>query len=191
MTDSILVSLDRDLLKIVQSRRTIGAFRSELPDRSLILEALEAARWAPNHKKTEPWRVYWLGRETANAISELNAKIVAESKGPEEAESKRKKWSAIPGWMAITCKRSDDEIRQQEDYAATCCFLQNLMLVLWSGGIGTKWSSGAVIRHPQFFQLLGSNSETERVVGLLWYGYPAIVPNQTRSDVATFLVERE
>jgi nitroreductase len=27
-----------------------------------VLRALEAARWAPNHRLTEPWRFWWLVR---------------------------------------------------------------------------------------------------------------------------------
>lgn len=171
----------------IRGRRTIGAFRPETPAPELVEAAIDLARWAPNHKKTEPWRVYWLGPETARGVVELNAAEIQKKKGPVEAESKRKAWAAIPGWIVVTCVRSNDAFTHEEDYAACCCFVQNLSLALWSRGIGSKWSTGDVIRYPDFFPLVGINPETERVVGLIMYGYPAVIPDQTRKPLASFL----
>ena len=48
--------MNSDLTEVIRARRTIGSFRAEVPPSELIESALELARWAPNHKKTEPWR---------------------------------------------------------------------------------------------------------------------------------------
>ena len=174
---------------VICGRRTIGAFRPELPPREVVLDALDAARWAPNHKKTEPWHIILLGPETARAVIDLNSQIISATKGPSEAEAKHKKWSEVPGWLAVTCDLAEDAFRREEDYAACCCLVQNLSLALWSVGIGTKWSTGDVTRSPDFFKLLNINPARQRVVGLLWYGYPAIIPAQTRHPVESFLIE--
>ena len=179
--------MDLNITSVIRRRRTIGAFRPNVPSSHEVESAIELARWAPNHTKTEPWRVYWLGPETARAVVDLNSSIIAAKKGEAEAEAKRKSWSAVPGWLAVTCIRSDDQFRHEEDYAACCCFVQNLSLGLWSNGIGTKWSTGDVTRHEKFFELLGIDPNLERVVGLIWYGYPAVIPEQTRQPVDSFL----
>ena len=171
----------------IRGRRTIGAFRPEHPAPELVEAAIELARWAPNHKKTEPWRVYWLGPSTARAVVELNSMAIEKKKGTAEAESKRKAWMAIPGWIVVTCVRSADVFQHEEDYAACCCFVQNLSLGLWARGIGSKWSTGDVIRNPDFFPLVGINPDTERVVGLIMYGYPAVIPEQTRKPLSAFV----
>ncbi|HUQ71341.1 MAG TPA: nitroreductase family protein, partial [Planctomycetaceae bacterium] len=132
-------------------------------------------------------RFHWLGSETARAVVELNAALIAAKKGPEAADQKRKQWSAVPGWIAVTCLRSDDAFLQEEDYAACCCAVQNLMLALWSDGVGSKWSTGDVTRHPDYFRLLGVNPEEQRSVGMIWYGYPAVVPEQNRRPLAEVL----
>jgi len=173
----------------IRGRRTIAAFRPEPPARDIILEAIELARWAPNHKKTEPWHVLWLGPETVRQVIAVNTRILTEKKGPAEAESKSKKWAEIPGWLVVTCDLADDAFRREEDYAACCCAIQNLQLALWSAGIGTKWSTGDVTRHPDFNQLIGLDSQRQRVVGLVWYGYPAVIPEQNRQPVSSFLRE--
>lgn len=82
--------MSQNINDIIRGRRTIGAFKPDVPDASLIEAAVEIARWAPNHKKTEPWRVYWLGPETAAAITQLNSSLIEKKKGPIEAEAKRK-----------------------------------------------------------------------------------------------------
>jgi nitroreductase len=174
---------------VIRSRRTVNAFHPELPPRGIVTRALEAACWAPNHKKTEPWRFHWLGPETATRIVELNARIVAENKGHDAAEAKRRQWSAVPGWLLVTCVKSDDAVRHEEDYAACCCAVQNLMLALWSAGVATKWSTGGVTRHPDFFALLDLNPDQHRVVALLWYGYPQAVPEQQRGPLNNVLRE--
>lgn len=189
MTGSPDGIINLDVANAIRGRRTIGAFRPEQPPRQIIVDAIELARWAPNHKKTEPWHVYLLGPETSRAVIDLNSRIVAESKGPDEAESKRRKWSEVPGWLLVTCDLHNDAFRREEDYAACCCFIQNLTLALWSAGIGSKWSTGDVTRHPDFFKLLNINPEKQRSIGLIWYGYPAVTPSQTRREVESFLVE--
>lgn len=181
--------IDAELAEVIRGRRTIGAFRSELPPRETVLAALELARWAPNHKKTEPWSVFWLGAETIRVIVDLNFRLLLTAKGAHEAELKRKKWAEIPGWLVITCRLAEDPLRRMEDYAACCCAIQNLTLALWSAGIGTKWSTGDVTRHPEFSKLIGVDPALHSVVGLIWYGYPSVVPEQTRRPVESFLCE--
>lgn len=188
-TDQKELLISPVVAEILRGRRTIGAFRPELPSHDLILQALELARWAPNHKKTEPWSVVSLGPEAIRSVVEINSQILTASKGPAEAEAKAKKWLQVPGWLVVLCDQTDDPFRREEDYAACCCMVQNLCLALWSAGIGTKWSTGDVTRHPDFFRLLGLDSTKTRVVGMVWYGYPAVVPEQTRKPVASFLRE--
>ncbi len=172
---------------VLRHRRTVGAFEPDLPSAAIVDAALELATWAPNHRKTEPWRFLKLGPEMAAAVVELNARLIEEKKGPEAAESKRKQWSRVPGWLVVTCPLSTDSMLQEEDYAACCCAIQNLSLALWSTGVGTKWSTGDVTRHPEFFQLLDLDATKVRVVGLIWYGYPQANPQQTRTPVSEFV----
>ncbi len=175
---------------IIRSRRTIGVFTSEPVDQNLVRQAIELACWAPNHRKTEPWRFSVLGPETQRQVIDLNASVIAAKKGTEAADTMRSKWSVIPGWIMVSCVKSADAFLAEEDYAATCCAVQNLMLSLWSNGIGTKWSTGDITRHEDFLRLAGINPEKERSVGLIWYGRPESVPPQSRrpvDEIARFL----
>lgn len=174
---------------VIRSRRSINFFTPELPPREFVLEAIDAARWAPNHHLTEPWRFYLLSEECKQTIVDLNAELVAAEKGPEAGEAKRKRWSSMPGWLVVTCVPNSDELRASEDYAATCCAVYAVLLHLWSRGIGTKWTTGAVTRDPRFYDAIWTDPEQEKVVGLIWYGYPAEIPVSARKPVADVLVE--
>ncbi|MEP0547515.1 MAG: nitroreductase [Rhodothermales bacterium] len=175
---------------LLRSRRTVHLFEPEPVPDDVLLRALDLARWAPNHRLTEPWRFVLLGPETAATIVDLNARLVAAARGAAAGEAKRVRWAAVPGWLVVTCRVSEDATRMREDYAACSCAIQNFQLYLWSEGIGVKWTTGAVTREPAFYDLAGLDAARETVVGLLWYGKPAVVPEAARRSLEAVLTRR-
>ena len=177
----------REFARTLRGRRTIDQYiQTDVPE-ALVLEAIEVATWAPNHYVSEPWRFILPGDETVNRIVDLNAEIVAAKKTPEHGEHKRKAWSQKPGWLIVTCKRSDDSLREQEDYAACCAAVQNFTLYLWKAGVGSKWTTGAITRDERFFEVAGIDAGSEFVVGMLWFGYPKVTPEQSRKPLKEVL----
>lgn len=190
MQDIELNPSETSVAQLLRERRTINDFQAEVPPVESILQAVEVARWAPNHKMTEPWRFQILGPQTQAKIVDLNSELVAASKGVEAGEKKRERWSRIPGWIAVSSLiAANDELRTKENYAATCCAVQNLSLFLWSEGIGVKWTTGPVTRDPRAYEILGKSPEQEDIVGILWYGYPEKVPQTRRHPVAEICTE--
>jgi len=178
------------IAELLRGRRTIHNFQAEPVPQALLLQALELARWAPNHHLTEPWRFYLPGPATIAEIIDLNCRLVAAQKGAAAADNKRRRWASMPGWLVLTSQRSDKPVCQQEDYAACCCAVQNMQLYLASKGVGVKWSTGTVTREAAFYQILGADPEQEQVVGLFWYGYPVLTPPRRRNkDVAEITIE--
>ena len=179
----------RLLAERIRGRRTVGLFLKQPVARKLLREAIEVARWAPNHHVTEPWHFYLLDKESIAAGVELTRTIVAENKDEKIAEFKAAAAAERPGWLVVTCRRTDDTLRQQEDYASCCCAIQNLLLYLSEAGVASKWSTGAITRDARFYDALGIDEEKEFIVGLIFYGYPKITPEQKRRDVAEILTE--
>lgn len=177
--------------RVLRERRTVHDFSQDLPPVKTITQAVDLARWAPNHHRTEPWHFFVLDRDIGCRVADLNAELVSQKKGEKIAAIKRKRWAEMPGWMVVSCQRSNDEIRLREDYAACCCAVHNMAIYLWDEGIGMKWTTGEVTRDRRFFELVGMDYDRAYVVGLFWYGYPASVPTQHRkpiSDVLTHVV---
>jgi nitroreductase len=177
------------LAERIRGRRTTNLFLQREVSRKLIRDAIELARWAPNHHLTEPWHFYVLGKQAVAASIELIRDNATKKKGAEFGDFKAKSARAIGGWLAVTCRKSDDEMLQREDYASCCCAIQNLMLYLSEAGVASKWTTGAITRDERFFNILGVNSRDYLVVGLIWYGYPKVLPEQSRKGLEEILTE--
>ena len=177
------------LAERIRSRRTVKLFLNQPVSKQLVLDAIEVARWAPNHHVTEPWHFYLLGEEAIKKSVDLTRVVVTERKGADMGEFKAKDAASRPGWLVVTCSRSDDELLQQEDYASVCCAIQNLSLYLSEAGVASKWSTGPITRDDRFYELLGIDRDAEFIVGLIWYGYPKITPMQKRKSVEEIVTE--
>jgi len=78
------------LTELISGRRTIHKYKEGIRPQDKLMQAIDLARWAPNHHLTEPWHFYLLGNETVNAVIELNTEIVRESKGDDAVPMQRK-----------------------------------------------------------------------------------------------------
>ena len=184
-----LLAPPSDISDLIVSRRTIHKFLPTPPSKELLLESIDVARWAPNHKLTEPWRFYLIGDETRHAIANLVGDYVRELKGEKSAAAKLKKCLDVPSMVVVTYKKSGNDFREKEDYAATCCAIHNMSLHLWEKGVGMKWSTAKVMQHASFYELLAIDPEREETVGILWCGYPEDVPTKSRKPVGAIVRE--
>lgn len=149
-----------NIQEAILTRRSIKDFTPDrVPDEALE-RALTAGTWAQNHKLTEPWRFIVLGPEAHRAIAAIDPKLATK-----------------PAIVAVTYRLSGDAFQQREDYAATCCAIQNIQLAAWADGLGMQWSTGRTSQQPEVHALLGIEPGQEEMVGLLYFGYPARVPN--------------
>jgi len=84
---------------LLLGRRSVTYFEDTLPlnYESAVQDAINAARYAPNHKNTEPWTFYHLGEQAIKEICDLNYELVKEKKGEIAAAKKRERWLKIPG----------------------------------------------------------------------------------------------
>ena len=173
------------------SRRSIYRFQDKPVSRECLERGFEAARHAPCHKQTHPWRFYVLGPDSRNKIVDV-AETLSREKSARAGEvdaakmvsKARSKILESPVLIAVTTARSaDDSFRAEEDYAATVCALHNLVLSLWDQGIGCQWSTGSITRDPATYAMLGIREAAHRVIGFLKVGYPAVVPEREKKPI--------
>jgi nitroreductase len=148
-----------DTYETILTRRTIKNFKAVAVPADVLARALTAGLWAQNHRMTEPWRFTVLGPQTHRALANGDAKLMSK-----------------PCIVAVSYRLSQDDQQQREDYAATCCAVQNIQLAAWADGLGMQWSTGRVSQLPSTYQLLGINPAEEEMAGLLFFGYPEVVP---------------
>ena len=194
----------RILAEIIKNRRTRkpAQFSKKAPPRALINYLIDISRHAPNHHRTEPARFYHLSKERIKQIGQLFGEIIAKnSKDPilaEKGKRKTKEWGDAPGLIIITCHTDINSalVRKNptvpdEDYATCSCICQNLLLLLESEHIASKWSTGPVWEHPKFDEVVGiKKPENERIVGLIFYGYSEqVVGSRKLLNIHEHLVE--
>lgn len=177
-----------DLHEGLLSRRTIFKYeRKDVPD-DVLARALEAARWAPNHKLTEPWRFAVVGPETRARLGDVGARLgeakaagLPDDERARQVERARSKVGDLPALVVISYTRSpDDAFKDREDYAAACCAVHNMQLSLWADGVGSQWSTGGVTRDDETYEILGVDPDAEEIIGFLKVGYPEVVPAPRR-----------
>lgn len=171
---------NRAVIDTIQTRRTVKEFRSDPIPEETLWRILDAVRWAPNHRLTEPWRLTIIGNESREALADALATQAASGQdlsalAKVKAEARRKIMTS-PVLLAVTCRLDGNPAQQVEDLAAVCAAIQNLQLAAWSEGIGSHWNTGKVTRLPETAALLGLSERSEQLVGFLYLGYPAQVP---------------
>lgn len=185
-------------IQVIRSRRSVGqAFLVDGPelDHDEVVAAVESARWAPNHKRTEPWRFYRLDEERKLRLAQLwSEQMERDGSSPERVEAKGREWAEVPGVVIVTCtsREEADELMRLEDYAATAAAVQNMCLHLWSKGIATKWSTAGVDAHEGFWPLLGHAEKPAdtRLVAFIFYGLADTMPRPHRKlEVSDVLVD--
>ena len=147
----------------IRSRRTHKAFGPDPVARETLLELLELARWAPNHRLTQPWRFRVLGPETI-------ARVVAAGK-PGEAE----KLARAPTLIVASARLTGDEYQNREDVLATACAVYIVLLAAHDRGLASYWRTPAVFETPAG-RAAARLEDDEEFVALIHLGDPRTTP---------------
>jgi nitroreductase len=176
------------IFELIKKRRSV--FPVQYNDKPIaksdIDKIIEAANWAPNHAKTEPWRFKVLRDEMKTELGKfLSKKYTETAQKPKEVKIKKllenpTKAGAI---IAICMQRDPNErIPDWEEVAATAMAVQNMWLACTEIGIGAYWSSPGIIKYmDEFFDL----NEGERCLGFFYMGhFDGVLPEGVRQPIA-------
>ncbi len=161
---------------IISSRSSIfPAMYTDKPiSKEVIDDLLENANWAPNHKKTEPWRFKVIRGAARQRLADFLGSTY-QRLTPEASFSERKfkKLSTNPikaDTVIAICMQRDpaESLPEWEELAATAMAVQNLWLTATSHGLGGYWSSPGLITHLGPFLNL---AEGERCLGLFYLAH--------------------
>ncbi|NAS10461.1 nitroreductase family protein [Poritiphilus flavus] len=159
---------------LIKNRRAVFPVQyNEQPiAKSAIEKILEAANWAPTHKKTEPWRFKVLTGTSKERLGEFLSKKYQEV-DPRPKQIKIRKLLENPkraGAVIAICMQRDpkESLPEWEEIAATAMAVQNMWLCCAEMGIGAYWSSPGLIKYMgEFFEL----NEGEKCLGFFYMGY--------------------
>lgn len=161
------------IIDIIKKRRSVfpAQYNTKPLQTTDIKTVLEAANWAPTHKKTQPWRFKVLQDENLERLGIFLAEKYKEI-NTSFSEFKYKKIQEKPQKAAAViaiCMQRDPKERlpEWEEIAATAMAVQNMWLTATDLGIGAYWSSPALIKYmDEFFNLM----EGERCLGFFYMG---------------------
>jgi nitroreductase len=176
------------IFDLIKNRRAV--FPAQYNDKPIakadLEKILEAANWAPTHRKTEPWRFKVLKGASKESLGYfLSGKYREHEAKPSELKARKmlEKTKQAAVIIAICMQRDPAEsVPEWEEIAATAMAVQNMWLCCTSMKIGAYWSSPSLIRFmDEFFPL----SEGEKCLGFFYMGYYDQEPEVgTRTPVA-------
>jgi nitroreductase len=147
----------------IRTRRTHKQFQPDPVPREELEQLLDLARWAPNHKLTQPWRFRVVGPQTLERLQEVG--------GPKEAP----KLLRAPTLVVVTAKLSGDELTDEEDVLATGVAIYIVMLAAHARGFASYWRTPGVLRTDEGRAAAGISPD-ERFVGVIYLGRPCSEP---------------
>ncbi|MDF1510735.1 nitroreductase [Robertmurraya sp. DFI.2.37] len=172
-----------DALEALRTRRSIGRVKDREVPKELIEKIIEAATWAPNHVKTEPWRFFVLTGDGRKRLGETLAQIAErEMDEPATDEQKKKVEKArnnpfrAPVIIVAAVEPSDNpKVILKEEYAAVNAGVQNMLIAAHALGLGAVWRTGKPCYDREVSNLFGL-SEKGEVLGFIYIGYPDMTP---------------
>ena len=185
-----------EIKAVIEDRRSVRpeCFSSRKVHKEIVMELLDAAKWAPTHRYTQPWRFkVFTGDGIAKLSefqSELYKKIKADSFDQEKYDKLRDRPLTATAIIAICLKRDEAERDPiEEEIASVSMAVQNMMLVAAAHGIGAFWSSGGVTYWPETREFMDLG-EKDKFLGFLYLGYPKENwPRKTRRKPQEYFTE--
>jgi nitroreductase len=164
-----------ELDEAIHTRRTVKEFQPEPIPRDTLEQLFELARWAPNHRMTEPWRFRVLGPEALRCLKECAGEGAA-------------KLDRAPTLVLASYVPSPLPLHAAEDAHAAACAVYAVLLGATARGIATYWRTPGILRQADGRAACGL-ADDEVVVGLLHFGYPVgqPLPPPERKPTASFV----
>lgn len=165
------------IIDLIRRRRSVypKSYLTDAPVAREHIEAmLESARWAPTHRRTEPWRFQvFHSPESRRQLGAYLADFFEKNTAPEAfTEEKKQKAGENPlragAVIAIIMQRDPDmRVPEFEEIAAVAMAVQNMWLHCSALGLGCYWSTPRAILEADAFLGLGPG---QRCLGLFYIG---------------------
>ena len=160
---------------LVQSRRTnmLVDREREVPE-TIIRDLCELALWAPNHKRTWPWRFAAFSGDGRVRLGEACAQDLISAGSDDEIKIKkvRSKYTRVPAVLVIGSAPDEHPTFHDENRDAVAAGIQNALLGATALGLASFWSTAPVIDGEHTLALCGFEPAT-RLIGMIYLGWPS------------------
>ncbi len=139
-----------DALECIRTRMSIRKFLDQPVDRALIEEVLEAARWAPSYKNSQPWEVMVLTGEKKAALTAMLVELFEKGAPPTPDLPEPQEWPAAEAARIERLYRmraeatgidlSDPEVIRKAKLANFAFYGAPVAVYLYQDGTLSPWS---------------------------------------------------
>lgn len=160
---------------LVTRRRTSLLMDRERPvPAELVTRLCRLATWAPNHKKTWPWRFAVLTGDARRVLGELTARQLVDEGVHDEGKLQKAlgKYLRAPTILMVAAAPHPDPELHAENRDAVSAAVQTFLLAATAAGLSSFWASGAPLRSAEVRELCGFDPD-DRIVALVYLGWPA------------------
>ena len=154
--------------KIIKQRVSQKDFKDTSIELETLIELLDVAVYAPNHKMREPWRFILLDAKGKEVL--LNRYLSHVNKDAQ-AIDKIKKAFHTPNIVIFVMPHQKEMRDEIEDLQAISTVIQNFLLLLTEKGIGSFWETPSFIESDLFKDTIGV-FDNEMIAAWIQVGYP-------------------
>ena len=158
-------------------RRNVKEFTGEPVSDETLERLFSTAVWAPNHRLTEPTRFFAIRKDSAmrHKIAEVAWQTTYDgvvnpnpAQKQRSADASRDRVLNAPAMVYVYSLTGDNEEVTRENYATSCCAIQNMALAAVAEGLYMDWSTGGLTKLPDLAQTLGAEEDWTMVGSCSW-----------------------
>lgn len=166
-------------LEVILSRRTVRQYTQQPVTAAEVEQILEAGRWAPSGRNTQPWAFIVVQDPT------LKTGLIGLTKYKQIVEGSTAQ-------IVVFYDKVAGYNRTQDLLGVGAC-IENMLLAAHSMGIGVCWIGDVRDRVEEINRLFDLDNERYEVAALLCLGRPApdLPPRTGRRELADLILARE
>jgi nitroreductase len=186
--------MTKSILEHIKTRTSIfpASYTQEAISKEDLNTILESARWAPTHKRTEPWRYKIIQGNGREALGHFMQEQFIENTGKSSSLKVKKladKMNQASAIILIFMHRDEKEsIPEWEEIAAVSMSVQNMWLTASALGLGAYWSSPKDFADVSKFNQITCDPQ-DKFLGFFYLGTVDVVETveRERMEVEEFV----
>ena len=138
----------------------------------VVEQLCELAQWAPNHKRTWPWRFALFTGEGRQRLGEAFVADMNDRDFGDEGKRAKTltKYTRTPAVLVVGAAADDNQSRHDENRDAVAAGIQNFLLGATTLGLATYWGTAPLMDSPRVLELCGFKPDV-RIVNVMYLGW--------------------
>ncbi len=160
--------------ELAQKRRTSLFMDLSKPvDPDLVDQLIDLVSWAPNHKRTWPWRIAVCTNDGRARLGQAFASDLMSAGVSDEGRLAKTaaKYIRSPVVVVVASAAHSEGETHDENRDAVAAGLQNFLLGATAVGLASFWASPPTRESPTVHALCGFDADAQ-IVGIVYLGWP-------------------